>query len=71
MTEHVNAYFRGLDGISEVRLRVADAVELCHDHPIEWALMPASFARAPAGFVFSEGDGGGRGRIAGASVRAE
>jgi hypothetical protein len=29
------------------------------------------FADPPEAFVFSEGDGGGRGRIAGASVKAD
>jgi hypothetical protein len=61
-------FFRGLDGIHEVRLPPVDAVLACHHHPIEWALTRDGHAPAPEGFVFSEGDGGGMGH---ASVRVD
>jgi hypothetical protein len=65
-------YFRNAAGeVHPVRMGPVDAVLVCHKHPVEWALTRDGHAQAPEGFVFSEGDGGGRGRIAGASVRAD
>jgi|HubBroStandDraft_4_1064222.scaffolds.fasta_scaffold3485541_1 hypothetical protein len=64
-------FFRSARGVHEVRLPAVDAVLVCHKHPVEWALTPGGHAAAPEGFVFSDSDGGGRGRIAGASVRAD
>ena len=71
MTEFKTVYFRNADGVHEVRLPAVDAVLACRKHPHEWSLDGKTFVEPPEGFVPSEGDGGGRGRIAGASVRAD
>ena len=71
MTELTTVYFRSRDGVKEVKLPAVDAVLTCRKHPHEWALTPDTFADPPEGFVFSEGDGGGIGRVQGASVKAD
>jgi hypothetical protein len=60
-------YFRGLDGIHAVLLPATDALLAALHHPVEWSLTPDGHARAPEGFVFSAGNGGGLG----ASVKAD
>jgi hypothetical protein len=65
-------YFRNAAGeVHPVRLPAVDAVLACRKHPHEWSLRPDTFTEPPEGWVGSEGDGGGRGRIAGASVKAD
>jgi hypothetical protein len=64
-------YFRGLDGIHEVLLPVTDALLAVRHHPVEWSLTRDGHAPSPEGFVFSAGDGGGLGSIAGESVKAD
>lgn len=72
MSELRTVYFRNAAGeVHPVKLPAVDAVLACRKHPHEWSLDGETFADAPEGFVFSEGDGGGRGRIAGASVRVD
>jgi hypothetical protein len=56
--------------VETVRFRAGLGALACHHHPIEWSL-DGKFAPPPEGFVFSAGDGGGLGRVAGASVRAD
>jgi hypothetical protein len=64
-------YFRSANGIHEVRLPPVDAALAVGHHPHEWSYDANKFADPPEGFVFSESNGGGLGRIAGASVRAD
>jgi len=72
MTELRTVFFRNAAGeVHPVRLPAVDAVLTCHKHPHEWSLDGKTFAYPPEGFVFSEGNGGGRGRIQGASVRVD
>lgn len=71
MTELKTVYFRNAAGeVRPVQLPAVDAVLTCRKHPHEWSL-DGKFADPPEGFVPSEGDGGGRGRIQGASVRVD
>jgi hypothetical protein len=63
-------YFRGADGVHAVKLPATEALQATRKFPHEWSLTKV-FADPPEAFVFSEGDGGGRGRIAGASVKAD
>jgi hypothetical protein len=70
MTQHTTVYFKSADGVHAVKLPAGEALSATRKHPHEWSLTRV-FADPPEGFVFSEGDGGGRGRIAGASVRAD
>jgi hypothetical protein len=70
MTELTTVYFRSRDGVKEVKLPAVDAVLTCRKHPHEWSLTGV-FADPPEGFVASEGNGGGRGRVQGASVRVD
>jgi hypothetical protein len=66
------AYFKDAAGeVHPVKLPAVDAVLTCRKHPHEWSLTPDTFAEPADGFMFSEGDGGGRGRISGASVKAD
>jgi hypothetical protein len=72
MTDTVTCYFRNAAGeVHEVTLPALEAVHACNRHPVEWSFTPLGFAPANEGFVPSEGDGGGRGRIRGASVRVD
>ena len=72
MNELKTIYFRNAAGeVHPVRLPELDAINACRKHPHEWSLDGETFTEPPEGFVFSEGDGGGRGRIAGASARAD
>jgi hypothetical protein len=72
MTELTTVFFRNLAGeVHEVRLPALEAVNACHKHPHEWSLDGKTFAEAPEGFIASEGNGGGLGRVQGASVRAD
>jgi hypothetical protein len=63
-------YFKSADGVKAVKLPATEALLATRRHPHEWSLTRV-FADAPPGWVPSEGDGGGRGRVAGASVRAD
>jgi hypothetical protein len=71
MTQHTTVYFKSANGVHEVRLLANDAVLAAIKHPAEWSLTPDGFADPPEGFAFADSDGGGRGRIAGASVRVD
>ena len=71
MTELKTVYFLAADGVHEVRLPAVDAVLVCNRLPHEWSIDGKTFAEPPEGFVPSEGDGGGIGRVRGASVRAD
>ena len=71
MTELRTIYFRNAAGeVHPVQLPAVDAVLVCRKHPHEWSLTRV-FAEPPTGFVASEGDGGGIGRVRGASVRVD
>jgi hypothetical protein len=72
MSETRTVYFRTAAGeINPVTLPALEAVTACHKHPHEYSLDGKTFAPAPEGFVASIGNGGGLGRLAGASVRAD
>jgi hypothetical protein len=64
-------FFKSADGVHKVQLPAGEALQATRRHPHEWSLTRYGFAEPPAGWVPSEGDGGGRGRIAGASVKAD
>jgi hypothetical protein len=64
-------FYKAADGVKAVKLPAGEALQATRRHPHEWSLTRYGFADPPAGWVPSEGDGGGRGRIAGASVRAD
>jgi hypothetical protein len=71
MTEqHFTVYFKSASGVQQVKLPAGEALQATRKHPHEWSLTRV-FAHPPAGFVFSEGDGGGIGRVQGASVRVD
>jgi hypothetical protein len=70
MVETTKLFFRSATGIHEVRLPANEAVLAAIKHPHEWSL-DGKFAPAPEGWQPSEGDGGGLGRVQGASVRAD
>jgi hypothetical protein len=70
MSEHFTCYFKSADGVHAVKLPAGEALQATRKHPHEWSLTRV-FADPPAGWIPSEGDGGGRGRIAGASVKAD
>jgi hypothetical protein len=63
-------YFKSADGVKAVKLPANEALLASRKFPFEWSLTKV-FADPPEGWQPSEGDGGGRGRIAGASVRAD
>jgi hypothetical protein len=63
-------FFKSADGVKAVKLPAHEALTCTRKRPHEWSLTRI-FADPPEGFVFSAGDGGGRGRIAGASVKAD
>ena len=72
MTQQMTVYFKNAAGeVHPVTLPEIEARLACRKHAVEWSLTGDGHAPAPEGFVFSEGAGGGRGRIAGASVRAD
>jgi hypothetical protein len=71
MSEHFTVYFKSADGVHPVKLPATEALQVTRKHPHEWSLTRFGFADAPEGWQPSEGDGGGRGRIAGASVKAD
>jgi hypothetical protein len=71
MTELRTVYFKNAAGeVHPVELPALEAITACHKHPHEWSLDGKTFADPPEGFVFSEGTGGGLGRVRGASGRA-
>jgi hypothetical protein len=70
MNMSVTVFFKSADGVHPVKLPANEALQATRKHPHEWSLTRI-FADAPEGWQPSEGDGGGRGRIAGASVRAD
>jgi hypothetical protein len=61
-------YFKSAGGVKAVKLPAIEALSCTRKFPFEWSLTKV-FADPPPGWVPSEG--GGRGRIAGASVRAD
>jgi hypothetical protein len=63
-------YFRSRDGVKAVKLPAGEAVSCTRKHPYQWSLTRV-FADPPEGFVFSDSDGGGLGRVQGASVRTD
>lgn len=72
MTDARTVYFKNAAGeVHPVTLPALEAVTACHKHPHEWSRDGKTFAAAPEGFVASEGNGGGLGRLQGASVRAD
>ncbi len=63
------AYFRnGTGEVHSVKLPPIEAVNAANKFPWEWSL-DGRFAPVPEGAMTSPGDGGGRGRVQGASVR--
>ena len=70
MSEHFTVFFKSAYGVHAVKLPAGEALQATRKFPHEWSLTRV-FADPPEGFVFSEGDGGGRGRIQGASVRVD
>jgi hypothetical protein len=71
MTELCTVFFRTRAGVHEVQLPPIEAANACRKHPHEWSTRADKFADPPEGFVASEGNGGGIGRVRGASVRAD
>jgi hypothetical protein len=72
MTELRTVFFRNVAGeVHPVLLPALEAVNACHRHPNEWSFTADKFAAPPEGFVASEGNGGGIGRVRGAGVRAD
>jgi hypothetical protein len=72
MTELRIVFFRNAAGeVHPVCLPALEAVTACRRHPHEWSFTADKFAAPPKGFVASEGNGGGIGRVRGAGVRAE
>jgi hypothetical protein len=63
-------YFKSADGVKAVKLPASEALSCTRKHPWEWSLTRI-FADPPEGWVSSEGEGGGRSRIACASVKAD
>jgi len=57
--------------IHPVKLAPLDAVHAVQAHPHQWSRDPATFADPPEGHVGAGGNGGGIGRLAGASARAD
>jgi hypothetical protein len=70
MSETFTVYFLSSSGVHPVKLLASEALQATRKFPHEWSLTRV-FADPPDGFVFSEDDGGGRGRVQGASVRAD
>jgi hypothetical protein len=70
MNMTVTVFFKSASGTQQVKLPAGEALLATRKHPHEWSLTKV-FADPPEGWQPSEGDGGGRGRIAGASVRAD
>jgi hypothetical protein len=70
MSQHFTVYFKSADGVHPVKLPANEALSCTRKHPHEWSLTHV-FADPPEGWQPSAGDGGGRGRIAGASVKAD
>ena len=70
MTEHFTVYFRNANGVRAVKLPATEALQATRKHPWEWSLTRV-FADPPEGFVAAEGEGGGLGRVQGASVRVD
>jgi len=67
----VTVYFKNAEGaVSPVKLVPLDANHAVQRRPRHWSRTADGFASPPEGAVFSTGDGGGRGRLAGASVKA-
>jgi hypothetical protein len=72
MTEQMTTvYFKSADGVNPVKLPANEALQATRKHPFERSLTRFGFADSPEGWQPSEGDGGGRGRVQGASVRAD
>jgi hypothetical protein len=72
MTELRTANFRNARGeVHPVLLPALEAVIACRRHPHEWSFTADKFSDPPEGFVASEGNGGGIGRVRSAGVRAD
>jgi hypothetical protein len=72
MTELSTVYFRNAAGeVHEVKLPTIEAASACGKHPHEWSYSADKFADPPKGFIASDGNGGGIGRVRGAGVRAD
>jgi hypothetical protein len=71
MSEHFTVFFKSASGVRAVKLPAAEALQATRKHGHEWSLTRFGFAEPPPGWVPSPGDGGGRGRIAGAGVKAD
>jgi hypothetical protein len=71
MTELANVYFRNAAGeVHPVDRPAIEAIRAIRRYPWEYSLSRI-FADVPEGVELAEGDGGGRGRVQGASVRAD
>jgi hypothetical protein len=70
MSEHFTVYFLSSSGVHAVKLPASEALQATRKFPWEWSLTRV-FAEAPECWQPSAGDGGGRGRVQGASVRAD
>ncbi|HZZ22897.1 MAG TPA: hypothetical protein VFE60_10145 [Roseiarcus sp.] len=72
MTELRTVFFRNAAGeVLPVQLPPIEAANACGKHPHEWSTRADRFANPPEGFIASEGNGGGIGRVRGAGVRAD
>jgi hypothetical protein len=63
-------FHKSRDGVHRVKLPAGEALQATKRHPHEWSLT-GIFADPPPGWQPREGDGGGRGRVAGAGVKAD
>ena len=72
MSESFTVYHRGADGVERLQLPAAEALRRTRKEPWAYSLSRV-FPDPPPGWVPSEGngEGGGRGRVQGASVRAD
>jgi hypothetical protein len=64
-------FFKSADGVKAVKLPAGEALQATRRWPHEWSLTRYGFAEPPAGWQPSADDGGGRGRVQGASVKAD
>ncbi len=68
----VVVYFKNAAGeVHPVRLPALEAAHATRAHPHEWSLDGKTFAPPPAGYVPATGNGGGIGRLLGATASAD